>query len=176
MSATMRLARSNAAWARARWGCASLGLPRNPLWVLAAMVYPDLPVAGMVGGLRAARRVAHSHQGLIGVGGAGDLEAECLGGIGEPAVVTDADVQRAGLGLQDTFDPSVVDDGDRPGVVAVQGVVHGRERGGEFTGALSGGGGFRGGGLVSGASAAAGVGALPYPARCAGRGRWGARS
>src|SRR2546430_4468141 len=134
MSATMRLARSNAAWARARSGCDSLGLPRNTLWVLAAMVYPDLPVAGMVGGLRAARRVAHSHQGLIGVGGAGDLEAECLGGIGEPAVVTDADVQRAGLGLQDTFDPSVVDDGDRPGDVAAQGGGHRRGRGGEVPG------------------------------------------
>src|SRR2546430_17566763 len=106
MSATMRLARSNAAWARARSGCDSLGLPRNTLWVLAAMVYPDLPVAGLVGGLRAARRVAHSHQGLIGVGGAGDLEAEGLGGVGGPGGGTRAGVPRAGLWRQGTVVPS----------------------------------------------------------------------
>ena len=57
---------------------------------------PDRPVAGVVGGLRAARRVAHPDQGPVGGRGAGELQAERLAGVGEPAVVATPEVQGAG--------------------------------------------------------------------------------
>ncbi len=62
---------------------------------------PDRPVAGMVGGLRASCRVAYSDQRLIRVGGAGQLEAEGAGRVGELAVVRRAEVEHLGaLGQQ----------------------------------------------------------------------------
>src|SRR5207344_2857947 len=57
---------------------------------------PDGPVAGVVGGLRAAGRVAHSDKGLIAGLVAGEPEAKCPGRVGEPAVVRGAEVQHAG--------------------------------------------------------------------------------
>ena len=51
------------------------------------------PVLGVVGGLRAARGVAHADQGLVGFGCAGEFQAEGFAGIGEPAVVGHPDVQ-----------------------------------------------------------------------------------
>ncbi|MFJ9613461.1 hypothetical protein [Streptomyces noursei] len=101
------------------------------------VVGPDLPVLGMVGGLRAAGRVAQPHQRLVGVRGAGEFQAQGLARIREPAVVTDAEVQGLRLRLEDTLDAPVVNDGDRPGVVPLQDLVDGLEGGDEAAGALS---------------------------------------
>jgi hypothetical protein len=101
------------------------------------MFGPDLPVLGVVGGLRAAGRVAHPQQRLGGVRGAGDFQAQSLARIGEPAVVADTEVQGLRLRLEDALDAPVVDDGDRPGVVPLQGLVDGFEGADEVAGALA---------------------------------------
>jgi hypothetical protein len=43
---------------------------------LLGVLDPDGPVAGVVGGLRAAGGVTHSDEGLVRGGGSGELEAE----------------------------------------------------------------------------------------------------
>ncbi|MFF4519800.1 hypothetical protein [Streptomyces mirabilis] len=96
----------------------------NDLGVV-GVVGPELPVPGVMGGLRAAGRVTHPHQGLVGVRGAGEFQAQRLARIGEPAVVSDAEVQGLRLCLEDALDTPVVDDSDRPGVVPVQCLVDG---------------------------------------------------
>jgi hypothetical protein len=45
---------------------------------------------------------------LVGVRGAGERQAQGLAGIGEPAVVPDADVQGLRFGLEDALDTAVV--------------------------------------------------------------------
>ena len=69
---------------------------------------PDRAVALVVGGLRAAGRVAHSDERAVGRGGAGELEAECAGWVGEPAVVRRPQVQDAGALGQQVEDVTVV--------------------------------------------------------------------
>ena len=54
---------------------------------LAAVLGPDGPVAGVVGGLRAAGGVAHSGERPVGGGGPGELEAKCPGRVGEPVAL-----------------------------------------------------------------------------------------
>ena len=63
---------------------------------LCGVLGPDRPVAGVVGGLRAARGVTHAGQGPVGVRGAGELQTERPGRVGEPAVVGRAQVQCLG--------------------------------------------------------------------------------
>ena len=68
---------------------------------LLGVLGPDGPVAGVVGGLRAAGGVTHADEGLVGGRVAGEPEAEGPGRVGEPAVVRGAEVQDAGaLGEQ----------------------------------------------------------------------------
>jgi hypothetical protein len=69
------------------------GVPQGHGFGVLGVCGPCRPVLGVVGGLRAARRVAHADQGLVGFRCAGELEAEGLAGIGEPAVVGHPDVQ-----------------------------------------------------------------------------------
>ena len=73
-------------------------------------VRPDGPVAGMVGGLRAAGRVAHSGQRLAGGGGSGHLQAERPGRVGEPAVVRRGEVQYLGALAEQVQDVLVAGD------------------------------------------------------------------
>ena len=63
---------------------------------LVGVLGPDRPVAGVVGGLRAAGRITHPGERLAGVGGSGEFQAQGPGGIGEPAVVRGAQVEGAG--------------------------------------------------------------------------------
>lgn len=104
------------------------------------MFGPDLPVLGVVGGLWAAGRVVHPQQRLGGVRGAGGFQAQRLARIGEPAVVADTEVQGLRHRLEDALDAPVVDDGDRPGVVPLQGLVDGLEGADELAGAMAAGG------------------------------------
>src|SRR5664279_6258799 len=60
---------------------------------------PDRAVLGVVGGLRAAGRVTHPDQRLVGIGGVGEFEAERLAGVGEPAVVPDPTCRVAAVAL-----------------------------------------------------------------------------
>jgi hypothetical protein len=80
-------------------------------------VCPDGPVAGVMGGLRAACRVAHSSQGLVGGGGSGHLQAERAGGVGEPAVVRRGEVQYPGALAEQVEDVLVAGDDARGGRV-----------------------------------------------------------
>ena len=57
---------------------------------------PDGAVAGVMRRLRAAGGVTHPDQRPVAGGGAGQLEAECPGGVGEPAVVRRAEVEDLG--------------------------------------------------------------------------------
>ena len=101
MASRTRSARSKSACRRAR-SVLRVG-PRLPRKVLAwlGVLGPDGPVAGVVGGVRAAGRVAHPGQWPVGVRGAGEFQAERAGRVGEPAVVRGAEVQRLGaLGEQ----------------------------------------------------------------------------
>jgi hypothetical protein len=97
-------------------------------------------VAGVVGGLRAARGVAHSGQRLVGGGGAGQPEAQRAGRVGEPAVVRGPEVQHVGASAEQVEDVLVA--GDHVGGgrgVGGEVAVHVVEEFGEFTCAWAGG-------------------------------------
>ncbi|MFD9220722.1 hypothetical protein ACFWDI_12085 [Streptomyces sp. NPDC060064] len=68
---------------------------------------PDRPVAGVMGGLRATGGVTHPDQGTVGCRGAGQLEAECPGRVGEPAVVRGPEVKDLGAFGQQVEDVTV---------------------------------------------------------------------
>ena len=80
---------------------------------------PRRPVAGVVGGLRAARGVAHPDQGLAGAGGAREFQAQCPGGVGEPAVVRQAQVQRSGALAEQVEHPLVAGEHVRRGASVI---------------------------------------------------------
>ncbi|RCG15398.1 hypothetical protein DQ392_24820 [Streptomyces reniochalinae] len=84
----------------------------------------------------AAGRVTHPHEGFVGVRGAGEFQAQSLARIKEPAGVADTEAQGLRLRFKDTLDAPVVDDGDRPGVVPLQGLVDGLEGADEVAGTL----------------------------------------
>ena len=69
---------------------------------------PDGPVVLVVGGLRAACGVTHADHRSVRGRGAGEFQAERAGGVGEPAVVRGAEVQRLRAFGQQVEDVAVV--------------------------------------------------------------------
>src|SRR6266542_4132476 len=98
---------------------------------------PDVAVAGVVGGLGAAGRITEACEWLTGVWGAGEFEAQRTGGVGEPAVVRDAQVQGSrALGQQVEHVPAgALDFRSRRGVAGVELAVDAGEELDELAGA-----------------------------------------
>lgn len=102
------------------FGLGESGVAQEDGLGVVGVVGPDLPVLGVMGGLWAAGRITHPDERFVGIRGAGELQAQCLARVGEPAVVANAEVQGLRLCLEDALDAPVVDDGDRPGVVPLK--------------------------------------------------------
>lgn len=113
---------------------------------LLGVLGPDRTVAGVVGSLRAAGRVAHPRQRLGRGRGAGQLEAQRSGGVAEPAVVGDPKVQGVGALAQQVENLAVaaldlrrVAGGGRRRASRAERGVHAGEELDEFAGAGPGG-------------------------------------
>ena len=71
------------------------------------VIGPDVAVAGVVGGLRAAGGVTQPGQRLVRVRGSGEPQAQRFGRVGEPAVVRGREVQGTGSFGQQVEDLAV---------------------------------------------------------------------